>query len=277
MLKQANLIACEDTRHTQKLLNHFGISRTRTVSYHEHNEAERAEDLVREVEQGARVALVSDAGMPGISDPGYRVIALAIQHHTPVVPIPGAAAFAAALAASGLSTGEFRFRGFFPAKRGPRRKMLEDIRTSQATEIFYEAPHRVTEAVEDLVEVLGTQRHVVLARELTKVHEEFLRGTAGELLNLLQARGEIKGEITLLVGKAEDGAQVEMGAAAPPKICERVQQLMANEQLDREGRAEEGGEGARDFEERGLPGVAEGEGMMETRQPGTTGCADLHH
>ncbi len=231
VLKQADLIACEDTRHTQKLLNHFGIT-TRTVSYHEHNEAQRAEELVREVEQGARVALVTDAGMPGISDPGYRVIALAIQHRVPVAPIPGAAAFATALVASGLPTDEFRFRGFLPAKRGQRRKMLEDVKASQATEIFYEAPHRVMEAMEDMIATLGTQRRVVLARELTKVHEEFLRGTAGELLNLLQARGEIKGEVTLLIGKAEAAAEVEMDSGAPVKIYDRVQQLMANEKLD---------------------------------------------
>jgi len=182
VLKEADVIACEDTRQTQKLLNHYSIA-TRTTSYHEHNEMTRAPELVMELEQGARIALVTDAGMPGISDPGFRLISLAIRHHVPVVPIPGAAAFLAALVASGLPTDSFRFSGFLPARRGQRRQVLESIKDSPRTQVFYEAPHRITEAVEDIVEVLGAERHIVLAREVTKIHEEFLRGRATDVLS----------------------------------------------------------------------------------------------
>ncbi len=228
VLKQADQIACEDTRQTQKLLNHYGIS-TRTVSYHEHNEMTRAPELVIELERGARVALVTDAGMPGISDPGFRLISLAIRHHVPVVPIPGASAFLAALVASGLPTDSFRFSGFLPPKRGQRRQVLESIKASPRTQVFYEAPHRVKEAVEDVVETLGGERQLVIAREVTKVHEEFLRGRASEILETLNARGDIKGEITLLIGKAEE---TERKVAAGVSVRQRVQQIMAEEKLD---------------------------------------------
>ncbi|MBZ5704356.1 MAG: 16S rRNA (cytidine(1402)-2'-O)-methyltransferase [Acidobacteriia bacterium] len=232
VLKEADVIACEDTRQTQKLLNHYGIT-TRTTSYHEHNEMTRAPELVLELEQGSRIALVSDAGMPGISDPGFRLIALAIRHHVPVVPIPGASAFLCALAASGLPTDSFRFSGFLPAKSGQRRQMLESVKDSPRTQVFYEAPHRVMEAVEDIVEILGAERHVVIAREVTKIHEEFLRGRAGEVLETLKSRGEIKGEITLLIGKADEGeARVGTGALARPAIRQRLQEIMAAEKLD---------------------------------------------
>jgi 16S rRNA (cytidine1402-2'-O)-methyltransferase len=238
VLKEADVIACEDTRHTQKLLNHYGIT-TRTTSYHEHNEMTRAPELVIELEQGAAIALVSDAGMPGISDPGFRLISLAIRHHAPVVPIPGASAFLAALVASGLATDSFRFSGFLPAKRGRRRQLLESIAASARTQVFYEAPHRVKEAVEDIVEVLGAERRVVLAREVTKIHEEFLRGTAGEVLGELKSRGEIKGEITLLLAKADEGAAREeaghslrTGALTRPTIRQRMTEIMAEQPLD---------------------------------------------
>jgi 16S rRNA (cytidine1402-2'-O)-methyltransferase len=230
VLKEADLIACEDTRHTQKLLNHYGIT-TRTSSYHEHNEMTRAPELVVELEQGARIALVTDAGMPGISDPGFRLISLAIRHHVPVVPIPGASAFLAALVASGLPTDSFRFSGFLPAKRGQRRQMLESIKASPRTQVFYEAPHRVKEAVEDVVELLGLERHIVIAREVTKIHEEFLRGRASDVLETLKARGEIKGEITLLIGKAEEG-QRETAPAPAMTIHQLVAQLIMEEGLD---------------------------------------------
>src|SRR5882762_8531719 len=170
ILKEADLIACEDTRHTQKLLNHYGIN-TRTTSYHEHNEAGRAEELIQQLEEGLRIALVTDAGMPGISDPGYRVIAKAVEHNITVVPIPGASAFVAALAASGLPTDAFEFHGFLPAKSGQRRQVLEAIKNSQQAQIFYEAPHRLKEAVEDVIEILGANRPLVMAREVTKIHE----------------------------------------------------------------------------------------------------------
>jgi 16S rRNA (cytidine1402-2'-O)-methyltransferase len=234
VLKEADLIACEDTRHTQKLLNHYGIT-ARTVSYHQHNEAERAEELVRELEQGRRVALVSDAGMPGISDPGYRVVARAVERGITVVPVPGAAAFVAALAASGLPTDSFRFQGFLPAKRGQRRKILEKAQASAETEIFYEAPHRVKEALEDIVEVLGGERRIVVAREVTKVHEEFLRGTATEVMAAVKSRGEMKGEITLLIGGAAElrsAARGEPSSSQEPTIRQRLAEIMNEEKLD---------------------------------------------
>jgi len=228
ILKEVDLIACEDTRQTQKLLNHYGIEK-RTVSYHEHNEMTRAAELIVDVERGASIALVTDAGMPGISDPGFRLITLAIRHHVPVVPVPGATAFLAALVASGLPTDSFRFSGFLPPKRGKRREVLENILGSPRTQVFYEAPHRLLETMEDIVQVLGLNRQVVVAREVTKLHEEFLRGRAGELLERLRERGEIKGEITLLIGKSEDSIQ---SAAAKVGVRSRLKQIMSDEQVD---------------------------------------------
>jgi 16S rRNA (cytidine1402-2'-O)-methyltransferase len=229
VMKESDLIACEDTRQTQKLLNHYSIAK-RTTSYHEHNEMTRAAELVVELEQGARIALVTDAGMPGISDPGFRLISLAIRHHIPVVPIPGASAFLAALVASGLPTDSFRFSGFLPAKAGQRRQILEDIRDSPRTQVFYEAPHRAKESLEDIVEILGRQRHVVIAREVTKIHEEFVRGNAGEVLETLKARGDIKGEITLLIGKMEAAEQKALSPRV--SIRQRVAQIIAEQKLD---------------------------------------------
>lgn len=228
VLKEADLIACEDTRQTQKLLQHHGIT-TRTISYHEHNEAERAAELVEKLKAGTSIALVSDAGMPGISDPGYRLVTLAIEQGIPVVPVPGAAAFLCALAASGLPTDSFHFAGFLPARSGPRRDVLNALAGTDHTVALYEAPHRIVEALVDVVDVLGTARRVVVAREVTKLHEEFLRGTAGEVLAELRGRGDVKGEITLLIAKA-DATQ----AAAPSKLSvgERMQQLMRDEHLE---------------------------------------------
>jgi 16S rRNA (cytidine1402-2'-O)-methyltransferase len=233
VLKEVDVIACEDTRQTQKLLNHYAIT-TRTTSYHEHNEMTRSAELVKEMQEGASVALVTDAGMPGISDPGYRLIALAIRHRVPVVPVPGASAFLAALVASGLPTDSFRFSGFLPAKRGERRAALEAVKSSPRTQVFYEAPHRIVETLADVVEVMGESRHVVIAREVTKLHEEFLRGRAGEVLENLKARKVVKGEITLLIGKAEEhDARVEAGdPARRPSVRQRVEQIMAEEKVD---------------------------------------------
>ena len=233
VLKEVDVIACEDTRQTQKLLNHYAIA-TRTTSYHEHNEMTRSAELVKEIQEGASVALVTDAGMPGISDPGYRLIALAIRHHLPVVPIPGASAFLAALVASGLPTDSFRFSGFLPAKRGERRAALEAIRSSPRTQVFYEAPHRVVESLTDVCEVLGESRHVVVAREVTKLHEEFLRGRAGEVLENLKAREGVKGEITLLIGKSQesDAHLAADASSASLPIRQRMEQIMAQEKVD---------------------------------------------
>ncbi|MGC1371849.1 MAG: 16S rRNA (cytidine(1402)-2'-O)-methyltransferase [Candidatus Sulfotelmatobacter sp.] len=231
VLKEVDLIACEDTRQTQKLLNHYGIT-TRTISYHEHNEMTRAAELVKEMQEGASLALVSDAGMPGISDPGFHLVSLAIRHHLPVVPIPGASAFLAALAASGLPTDSFRFSGFLPAKRGERREALEAVKASPRTQVFYEAPHRILETLADVCEVLGENRHVVIAREVTKLHEEFLRGPASELLHALEARDAVKGEITLLIGKAEESKSPAAQSAANVSVRQRVQQIVAEEKID---------------------------------------------
>jgi 16S rRNA (cytidine1402-2'-O)-methyltransferase len=227
ILHNVDLIACEDTRQTKRLLTHYNIA-TPTISYHEHNEMTRSAELVKKLEEGAQVALVTDAGMPGISDPGYRLITLAIRHHIPVVPIPGPAAFLAALVASGLPTDSFRFSGFLPAKQGQRRELLESIKDSPRTQVFYEAPHRIREALQDVVSALGPDRPVVLAREVTKLHEEFFRGPAEEVLQQVKSR-ELKGEITLLIGKADAGARPAAGA---PAVRERFNQLIAEEKLD---------------------------------------------
>jgi len=229
VLKGVNLIACEDTRQTVKLLNHYQI-RQRTISYHEHNEMTRAAELIIKLEEGASIALVTDAGTPGISDPGFRLVTLAIRHQVPVVPIPGASAFLAALVASGLPTDSFRFSAFLPTKNKARRELLESLRGSPRTQIFYEAPHRLLETLEDIVDVLGGARHVVMAREVTKLHEEFLRGPAAEVLEQLRQRGELRGEITLLVGKAEDlPAAVEV---SPRSVRRRISELIQQEGLD---------------------------------------------
>lgn len=224
VLEQVDLIACEDTRQTQKLLEHYGI-KTRTVSYHEHNESERAAELAEHFVQGRNIAVVSDAGTPGVSDPGYRVITEAIRAGVAVIPIPGAAAFVAALVASGLPTDSFRFEGFLPAKQGQRRTMLESLREAEQTVIFYEAPHRIEETLEDIVATLGASRRVVVAREVTKLHEEFLRGGAEELLSRVREH-PLKGEITLLIAKSEGTEQKQLS------VAERIEQIMRSESLD---------------------------------------------
>jgi len=225
VLNEADLIACEDTRHTAKLLHHYGIDKP-TISYHEHNEAARAEELVAKLEQGLNIAQVSDAGMPGISDPGYCVIKLAIERGVQVVPIPGASALIAALAAGGLPTDSFQFLGFLPAKSGQRRTMLETLRAAEHTTVVYEAPHRIAETMKDIVELLGEERPVVLARELTKIHEEFIRGTAAQVLRRVHEH-ELKGEMTLLIGK---GAQEDQAAAK--NIAQRLDEIMSEQELD---------------------------------------------
>jgi 16S rRNA (cytidine1402-2'-O)-methyltransferase len=230
VLRQVDTIACEDTRQTRKLLNHYGIP-TPTVSYHEHNEMTRAAELIVDLEQGARVAVVTDAGMPGISDPGFRLVSLAIRHNIPVVPIPGASAFLSALVASGLPTDSFRFGGFLPAKRGQRRRVLEKIKDTARTQIFYDAPHRIVETLEDMVGLLGGSRHVVIAREVTKLHEEFLRGRADELLEQVRTNPP-RGEITLLIGKPEEAVEEEETEVTPLSVRDRLEQLMSGEQLD---------------------------------------------
>lgn len=201
ILREADLIACEDTRQTRKLLDHYGIAKP-TISYHDHNEAARTAELIERLERGESVALVSDAGTPLISDPGYRLVAAAVAAGIAVVPIPGPSAVTGALAAAGLGTDSFRFCGFLPPKTSQRRKVFEELKHESCTLVFYEAPHRILEALEDIAAVMPA-RPVAIARELTKLHEEFLRGTATELYRTLSARPSVKGEITLLIGKAQ--------------------------------------------------------------------------
>ena len=198
--EEAHLIACEDTRQTQKLLEHFQISKP-TLSYHEHNESSRTPELLERLEQGESIALVSDAGTPLVSDPGYRLVAAAVKRGIPVVPLPGASAVLTALSASALPPNEFRFVGFLPVKSGARRRFLESLKQEKMTVVAYESPHRILDALADLSDILPANP-LVLARELTKIHEEFLRGTPAELLQTLSARPAVKGEITLVIGAA---------------------------------------------------------------------------
>ena len=199
LLGEVNVIACEDTRHTKKLLNHYGI-KTKTISYHDHNERERALELVELLKSGADVAVVSDAGTPGISDPGFRLARVAIDNEVPVVPVPGPSALVSALVASGLPTDEFFFGGFLPARSGARRARLAELRLMPATLIFYEGPHRIAATLKDAREVLG-ERQAVVARELTKMHEEMARGSLSELAERFTAAESARGEMVLIIDR----------------------------------------------------------------------------
>jgi 16S rRNA (cytidine1402-2'-O)-methyltransferase len=228
VLKSADRIACEDTRQTQKLLNHFGIP-TPTTSVHEHNEASRTPELLAALKAGARIAVVSDAGMPGISDPGMQIVAAAVAEGVTVYPVPGANAALSALIASGLPTEQFLFAGFLPAKAGERRTALEDLRDrtrERITVIFYEAPHRILETLGDLEAVWGAEAPVVLARELTKLHEEFLRGTVQQVRAALDSRERVRGEMVLLL----DARPAETTAAIV-SLGERLAALQRDEGL----------------------------------------------
>lgn len=205
VLKEVDVIAAEDTRHTQILLSHYGI-RTPLTSYHEHNEKTKARQLMSRLERGEQIALVSDAGTPAISDPGYRLAVEAIRGGIPVIPIPGASALTAVLSAGGLPTDRFVFEGFLPAKKQERRARLRALSSETRTLVIYEAPHRLTETLSDLVEILG-DRETVLAREVSKVHEEFLRGRLTEVAKQIAGR-EIKGELTLLIGGSRGQSEV---------------------------------------------------------------------
>lgn len=227
ILRSVDRIACEDTRQTQKLLNHFEI-RTPTVSYHMHNEGPRAEELTAELKQGARIAIVSDAGTPGIADPGGQIAAAAIAAGIPVFPVPGANAAISALIASGLPTEHFAFHGFLPSKAGQRKTALEKLARDGATHIFYEAPHRIADTLADLEAVFGAGQPIVIARELTKLHEEFLRGTVGALRSQLAARQSVRGEIVLLFAPV---AQPAGTSAHGLSIAAEVAALMQTEGL----------------------------------------------
>jgi 16S rRNA (cytidine1402-2'-O)-methyltransferase len=226
VLAEADVVACEDTRHTRQLLEHFGV-RARTISYHEHNERGRAEELARMLEEGADVALVSDAGTPGINDPGYRLVRACVERGLRVVPVPGPTAFVAALTASGLPTDEFYFGGFLPARTHARRRRLEAVRDLGATLVFYETPHRIAQALADAREVLG-EREAAVARELTKLHEEVLRGRLSELAARFGDETSARGEMVLVIGREVvkeegDGAR----SPSPSSVAERVAALEA--------------------------------------------------
>jgi 16S rRNA (cytidine1402-2'-O)-methyltransferase len=238
VLRSVDRIACEDTRQTAKLLGHFGI-RTPTVSYHTHNEQSRSSELIESLKAGGRIAIVSDAGMPGIADPGATIAAEAIAAGITVYPIPGANAALSALIASGLNAERFAFHGFLPSKEGARRSMLDELKQrvpqvsplrpgsdAAATHIFYETPHRILDALADIIAIFGPTQRIVLARELTKLHEEFLRGTAADLLATLQARPSIRGEMVLLL----DGSPTE-ATAVTKTLAEEVATLMTTEAL----------------------------------------------
>jgi 16S rRNA (cytidine1402-2'-O)-methyltransferase len=200
VLGEVDIIACEDTRHTKKLLNHYGI-KTRTVSYHEHNERERAAELVEKLKLGSNVAVVSDAGTPGISDPGFRLTRVAIENDIRVVPVPGPSALITALVASGMPTDEFFFGGFLPARSGARRTRLGELRSIPATLIFYEGPHRIAATLKDAQEILG-EREAVVARELTKMHEEIVRGRLSDLAARFPSADSARGEMVLIIDRA---------------------------------------------------------------------------
>ena len=230
ILKEVDLIACEDTRHTRKLLAHYQISKP-TVSYHQHNERERAAELITRLEAGLNIALVSDAGTPLISDPGFHIVDEAIDRRIPVVPIPGPSALVTALSAAGLPTGEFAFVGFLPSRGAARRARLKELADVRSTLIFYEAPHRIKATIEDARQAFG-ERECVVARELTKLHEEFLRG---RLSDIAIPEGSARGEIVLLVGPPREGPTQQSEGEAKRSIVEEVERLMRAEGLDQKG------------------------------------------
>jgi 16S rRNA (cytidine1402-2'-O)-methyltransferase len=233
ILKEADLIACEDTRQTMKLLAHFDIPK-RLVSYHEHNEITRAAEIVIELEQGAKVALVSDAGTPAISDPGYRLVHLCLRHGIQVVPVPGASALVAALAASGMPIEEFVFAGFLPSRPTERRKSLRALAAEPRTLALYEAPHRLLDALEDALEILGN-RPAVVAREVTKIYEEFLRGHLEDIVEAVRKKAP-RGEITLLIGPPDGHAQHAADPTNPLNaipLARHLEEIMKARGVDR--------------------------------------------
>jgi len=241
VLRSVDRIACEDTRQTQKLLNHFGIE-TPTVSYHLHNERGRAEELVAALREGGRIAVVSDAGMPGVADPGEEIVREAVAAGVAVFPVPGANAVLSALTASGLPTERFAFHGFLPSKAGERRSFLEELyervlADAGATQIVYETPHRIVDALADVEAVFGAQHAVVLAREITKLHEEFLRGSVAEVRASLAARDAVRGEMVLLIAgtvASREGSQKSLADEMRRLMADGVAEKDALKQVARE-------------------------------------------
>jgi 16S rRNA (cytidine1402-2'-O)-methyltransferase len=223
VLKEVDLIACEDTRHTARLLRHYGIAKP-CESHHEHNETAHTRRLLALLREGKNVALVSDAGTPLLSDPGYTLVTACREAGLAVVPVPGPSALAAALTGSGMPTDSFYFAGFLPPKQGMRRKRLQEIAAVPATLVFYEAPHRLLASVKDMVEIFGARRGCI-ARELTKVHEEWLSGTLPEILAELGTRTSLKGEITVVVERGTPGS-TPAGEVWPASIAEHLREAM---------------------------------------------------
>ena len=203
VLKDCDVIACEDTRTTKKLLARYGIE-TNLTSYHEHNEVEKSQKLLEELKEGRDVALVSDAGTPSVSDPGWRLVNLSIENNIEVVPVPGPSATLSALVVSGLSTDSFLFLGFFPKTAGKKRELLKDVKNYPYTLIFYESPRRLSGTLSVLLEILG-DRNVCVAREMTKLYEEAIRGSVSEVISILSERENLKGEVTVVVEGSRDG------------------------------------------------------------------------
>jgi len=232
ILREVDLIACEDTRHTRKLLTHFGIE-TKTISYHEHNETDRAGELCEMLAAGKSIALVSDAGTPLISDPGFRIVSLAIEKGLKAVPVPGANAAVAALSAAGLPTDEFFFAGFLPARSGARVARLEQLQSLEATLIVYEAPHRIAATLRDAAEILGP-RDAVVVRELTKLHEEFTRGTLNQLAETFTDKNKARGEIVLLIAGARETDRQTAHQSGATAFAERFASLQ-QQGLDEKG------------------------------------------
>ena len=233
ILQTVDIIAAEDTRHTGKLLQHFQV-KTPQVSYHEHNRTSRIPELLEHLVNNKAIALVSDAGMPGISDPGYELVKACIQAGIPVVPIPGASAAITALSAAGLPTDRFVFEGFLPAKTQHRQEHLESLQTESRTLIFYESPHRLRDTLQDLALVWGSDRQIVLGRELTKLYEEFWRGTIAEVIAYYTQR-EPQGEYTLVVAGIPASqpqlTEEELKAELKQLISQGISRSQASRQL----------------------------------------------
>jgi 16S rRNA (cytidine1402-2'-O)-methyltransferase len=208
ILKQVDLVAAEDTRHSRKLFAHFGIHKP-LVSYHDHNEQQRQEELLLRLRAGENIALISDAGTPCIADPGYRLIASCHAAGITVVPIPGPSAIITALSAAGVSTERFAFEGYLPQRTKARGDLLRQLNGEQRTLVFYEAPHRLAATLADLVEIMGAERPLVVARELTKLYEEFFRGTAAEALTRF-TQEPARGELVLMIPPSSQGPQMNV-------------------------------------------------------------------
>lgn len=234
VLKSVDIVAAEDTRHTSRMLSHFNIDARRLISCHEHNEAERTASMLEKLKAGQSVALVSNAGTPTVSDPGYRIVTAAIENRVPVIPIPGVSAATTAISAAGMPSDRFCFIGFVPKKKGRRDQLLQEFSARRETLIFYESPNRLLDLLGAVHAQMGDRR-VVVARELTKVHEEFLRGTITELMDMLSRRERIKGEVTLLVAGCSDSSEpsadelegqiremLQQADLAPAKLASRL-------------------------------------------------------